>query len=109
MELTKPKVIKIAETRIDRDGVDAMLQALGVSAKGKERFSLMADNGEMLCELAGRMCYQSFEIGLNPNVTQIRDDSKDYFKNLLTKGEGRVTEQGAAGIACLAASRSFTP
>src|SRR5881296_839556 len=108
MELTKPKVIKIAETRIDRDGVDAMLQALGVSAKGKERFSRMADNGEMLCELAGRMCYQSFELGLNPNVTKIREDSKDYFKNLLTKGDGSVCEHGwraSCSSACPGSSR----
>ena len=108
MELTKPKVIKIAETRIDRDGVDAMLQALGVSPKGKERFSRMADNGETLCELAGRMCYQSFEVGLNPNVTKIREDSKDYFKNLLTKGDGSVCEHGSASFAFLGVSRIFT-
>jgi len=108
MELTKPRVIKIAETRIDRNGVDAMLQALGVSSEGKERFSRMADNGETLCELAGRMCYQSFEVGLNPNVTKIRENSKDYFRNLLTKGDGSVSEHGSASFAFLGVSRIFT-
>src|SRR2546428_13987185 len=108
MELTKPKVIKIAETRIDRDGVHAMLQALGVSQKGEERFSRMSDNGETLCELAGRMCYESFEIGLNPNVTKIREDSKEYFKNLLMKGDGSVSEHGSASFAFLGVSRIFT-
>jgi len=108
MELTKPKVIKIAETRIDRDGVHAMLQALGVSRKGEERFSQMVDNGETLCELAGRMCYESFELGLNPNVTKIREDSKDYFKNLLTKGDGSVCEHGSASFVFLGVSRIFT-
>jgi len=108
MQLTKPKVIKIAETRIDRDGVHAMLRALGVSRKGEERFSQMVDNGETLCELAGRMCYQSFELGLNPNVTKIREDSKDYFKNLLTKGDGSVCEHGSASFVFLGVSRIFT-
>jgi len=108
MELTKPKVIKIAETRIDRDGVHAMLQALGISRKGEERFSQMVDNGETLCELAGRMCYESFELGLNPNVTKIREDSKDYFKNLLTKGDGSVCEHGSASFVFLGVSRIFT-
>src|SRR5437899_12930800 len=68
----------------------------------------MSDTGEMLCELAGRMCYQSFEIGLNPNVTKIREDSKDYFKNLLTKGDGSVSEHGSVSFAFLGVSRIFT-
>lgn len=108
MELTKPMVIKIAETRVNRDGVHAMLQALGVSEKGEARFSKMTDNGETLCELAGRMCYESFEIGLNPNVTKIREDSKEYFRNLLTKGDGSVSEHGSVSFAFLGVSRIFT-
>jgi thymidylate synthase (FAD) len=108
MQPTKPKVIKIAETHIDRGGVHEMLQALGVSQGGEERFSQMVDNGETLCELAGRMCYESFEIGLNPNVTKIREDSKDYFRNLLSKGDGSVAEHGSASFAFLGVSRIFT-
>src|SRR6266568_4982790 len=80
MELAKPKVIKIAETRLDRAGVHEMLESLGVSEKGEERFERMPDNGEALCELSGRMCYESFEIGLNPNVTKISQESLRYVR-----------------------------
>src|SRR6266702_4453836 len=108
MELAKPKVIKIAETRLDRAGVHEMLESLGVSEKGEERFERMPDNGEALCELSGRMCYESFEIGLNPNVTKIREDSKEYFKNLLQKGDGSVAEHGSVSFVFLGVSRIFT-
>src|SRR2546428_2420333 len=108
MELTKPKVIKIAETRIDRDGVHAMLQALGVSQKGEERFSRMSDNGETLIELAGRLCYESFEIGLNPNVTKIRGSNAEYIRNILEKGDGSVTEHAVTNWAFLNVSRVLT-
>ncbi len=108
MKLVKPVVIKIAETRMDMDGVRRMLEALGVSGAGASRFLKMPDNGETVCELAGRMCYQSFEIGLNPNVTRIRADSKEYFQNLLTKGDGSVTEHGSVSFAFLGVSRVMT-
>jgi len=108
MKLVKPTVIKIAETRINPDGVREMLESLGVSEQGMRRFIQMSDTGETLCELAGRMCYESFEIGLNPNVTRIREDSKEYFKNLLSKGDGSVTEHGQVSFAFLGVSRILT-
>jgi thymidylate synthase (FAD) len=108
MKLVKPVVIKIAETRTDMEGVRQMLEVLGVSEAGASRFLKMPDNGETVCELAGRMCYQSFEIGLNPNVTRIRQDSKEYFQNLLTKGDGSVTEHGSVSFAFLGVSRVMT-
>lgn len=108
MKLVKPVVIKIAETKTNSEGIRQMLATLGVTEAGASRFLKMPDNGETLCELAGRMCYQSFEIGLNPNVTRIREDSKEYFRNLLTKGDGSVTEHGSVSFAFLGVSRVMT-
>ncbi len=108
MKAATPVVIKLAETRVNWAGVKDMLNALGVSGAGAQRFMDMSDGGETLCELAGRMCYESFEIGLNPNVTKIRKDSKDYFENLLTKGDGSVTEHGSVSFAFLGVSRIMT-
>ena len=108
MKLVRPVVIKLAETRINPDGVQEMLKALGVSETGMKRFANMPDNGETLCELAGRMCYESFEIGLNPNVTRIREDSKEYFKNLISKGDGSVSEHGQVSFCFLGVSRIMT-
>ncbi len=108
MKPTKPVVIKIGETRIDRDGIREMLKALGVSPEGSRRFEDAPDNGETLIELAGRICYESFEIGLNPNVTRIRLNPKDYFENLLKKGDGSVAEHAAISFALIGVSRITT-
>jgi len=108
MRATKPIVIKIGETRIDREGVKQMLAALGVSQEGSTRFEKAPDTGETLIELAGRICYESFEIGLNPNVTKIRLDPKDYFENLLRKGDGSVAEHGLVNFVMIGVSRVMT-
>ncbi len=108
MRATKPIVIKIGETRIDREGIRQMLAALGVSQEGSTRFEKAPDNGETLIELAGRICYESFEVGLNPNVTKIRLDPKDYFENLLRKGDGSVAEHGLVNFVMIGVSRVMT-
>lgn len=108
MKRVRPIVIKIGETRVNRDGMMQMLEALGVSDAGQARFRSMPDTGETVMELAGRMCYQSFEVGLNPNVTKIRGDSKDYFENLLKKGDGSVIEHSVINWAFLYISRVAT-
>src|SRR6266568_707302 len=108
MKPTRPIVIKIGETRIDRGGVKEMLQALGVSTEGSSRFEQAPDNGETLIELAGRICYESFEVGLNANVTKIRLDPKDYFENLLRKGDGSVAEHGLVNFVMIGVSRVMT-
>jgi len=108
MRATKPIVIKIGETRIDREGIKQMLAALGVSQEGSTRFEKAPDTGETLIELAGRICYESFEIGLNPNVTKIRLDPKDYFENLLRKGDGSVAEHGLVNFVMIGVSRVMT-
>src|SRR5256885_3505962 len=108
MRTTKPIVIKIGETRVDREGIMQMLNALGVSQEGSKRFEKAPDNGETLIELAGRICYESFEVGLNPNVTKIRLDPKDYFENLLRKGDGSVAEHALVNFVMIGVSRVMT-
>lgn len=41
---------------------------------------------------AGRRCYNSFEPGLNPNVTKTRTDIAEYITNILKSGHGSVLE-----------------
>src|SRR5881628_4186241 len=108
MKSTRPVVIKIGETRVDREGIKQMLAALGVSQEGSTRFEKAPDTGETLIELAGRICYESFEVGLNPNVTRIRLNPKDYFENLLRKGDGSVAEHAWVSFALIGVSRIMT-
>lgn len=109
MREVEPIVIKLAETRVVPLGIDAMLQALGASDETRSaRVEKGQDNAEEVIEMAGRMCYKSFEIGMNPNVTKIRQDSKDYFENILKKGDGSILEHGSVTFALLNVSRVFT-
>ncbi len=108
MKAARPIVIKLAETKVSPDGVREMLRAMQVSEEGARRFLEMPGTAETAIELAGRMCYRSFELGLNPNVTKIRRDSKEYFENVLRKGDGSILEHGSVVFAILNVSRVLT-
>ena len=50
-------------------------------------------------------CYESYEPGLNPNVTKIRESPADYFANVLRRGDGSLLEHGWVSWALLGISR----
>ena len=114
VEWVEPKVFKIAETRINRDAVIDFLKALGADdwmekqpwfhARGKED----VQDSSTLIEIAGRACYKSFGVGLNPNITKIREDTKSYLQNVLTKGDGSIYEHSSTSWALVDVSRIFT-
>ena len=108
MKPVKPVVIKIAETRVDANGVRLMLETLGVSRDTIDKYLSMPEGAETLIELAGRLCYESYELGLNPNVTRIRKESKEYFENILRRGDGSIQEHGTCSFALLNVSRILT-
>ena len=90
----EPQVFKIAETRINRDQLVDFLRFLGADEwMEKQPWYRASSPGEIedsstLIEIAGRSCYKSFGVGLNPNITKIREDSKAYIQNVLSKGDG---------------------
>ena len=111
MEFVEPKVYLIAESKIDYDQLKEMLSsvgeetALGWFAKTKEASK---SEGELLTEVAGRICYKSFGVGLNPNVTKIRQNSQDYIDNTLSKGDGSIFEHASCTFAFINVSRVLT-
>src|SRR2546428_226945 len=114
VEWVEPKVFKIAETRINRDAVIDFLKALGADdwmekqpwfhARGKED----VQDSSTLIEVAGRACYKSFGVGLNPNITRIREDSREYISNVLSKGDGSIFEHAQTSWIFADVSRVFT-
>lgn len=64
--------------------------------------------GEMLVEFGGRACYRSWEPGLNPNVTRVRTDQREYFENLLRSAHGSVLEHASYSFVLRNVSRVFT-
>ena len=89
MELVEPQVSVIARTYADDDAIADYLHAIGAHEYAtKHKF----ESAEDLIEFAGRICYKSFQPGLNPNVTKVRDNQGAYIRNLLSKFHGSVTE-----------------
>ena len=111
MKFVEPQVYLIAETKIDLDQLTEMLGALGESTAldwlAKTRKASKSE-GELLTEVAGRICYKSFGVGLNPNVTKIRQSSDEYIQNTLSKGDGSIFEHATCTFAFLNVSRVFT-
>lgn len=102
MREVEPRVFLIAKPSIDWESVCRYLAEVG-GESWYERKEQARDNaetvqemrwsdGEDLIEFAGRLCYRSWEPGLNKNVTKIREDAAVYFENLLKSGHGSVLE-----------------
>ncbi len=108
MNLVEPVVIKLAETKLDEDGVKRLVKHYGAVDWLNRARQLQQNDSEFLIELAGRACYRSFGVGLNPNVTKIRENPKDYLTNVLEKGDGSILEHSTVTFAFLNVSRVFT-
>lgn len=65
-------------------------------------------DGELLCEVMGRLCYRSFEVGLNKNVTRIREGNDTYLANINRSGHGAVLEHAMVNFILTNVSRVFT-
>ena len=107
MHTVKPKVYKIAETRINALSLERMLKDLNGDSEHMKNV-LWGQDSEILIESAGRMCYRSYGLGVNPNLTKVRTDSTEYFKNTLEKGDGSIFEHSYCSWAFLNVSRILT-
>lgn len=104
MRLTEPKVFLIGETKLNASGINNFLDYLGVPEWASDAKS----QGEKLIELYGRLCYESFALGLNPNITKIRKHNADYLANILEKGDGSILEHVCVNFVFCDVSRVFT-
>src|SRR3989441_6602018 len=106
MKAVKPLVIKIGETVVDPNALREVMNVIGVTDAGRDRFlTSHGTDGQTLVEFAGRICYESYEPGLNPNITRIREEPSEYFKNIIMKGDGSITEHSQVSFAFLNISR----
>lgn len=111
MRETSPSVHLIARPALDLDGIRAYLAHAGGEGwldRRLEEAGGEPNPGELLVELAGRACYRSWEPGLNPNVTRVRTDQREYFLNLLSSAHGSVLEHATYSFAFRDVSRVFT-
>jgi thymidylate synthase (FAD) len=110
MHETTPSVFLIARPSLDLDGLRGYLSDVGGQAWLERRLdeSEAVNAGELLVEFAGRACYRSWEPGLNPNVTRVRTDQREYFANILHSAHGSVLEHASYSFAIRNCSRVFT-
>ena len=112
MRETTPTVFLIARPSVDVEGMRAYLEDVGGVSWLERSLAELEDarssDAELLVEFAGRVCYRSWEPGLNPNVTRVRTDRHAYFANILRCGHGSVLEHASYSFALRSVSRTFT-
>jgi thymidylate synthase (FAD) len=124
MHETSPAVFLIARPSIELAGMRGYLQDVGGESwlerrldeaggpgsgeQGGEGAGPAVNAGELLVEFGGRACYRSWEPGLNPNVTRIRTDRREYLANILRSAHGSVLEHANYSFALRSVSRVFT-
>jgi thymidylate synthase (FAD) len=114
MKPVEPEVFLVARPDIDYDGVAAYLREVGGERwlERLDRDQLDSDaerlDAENLVEFAGKMCYRSWEPGLNPNVRRVRDDHVKYLENILRSGHGSVLEHASFTFVLHNVSRVFS-
>lgn len=107
--IEKPEIFLIQRPSLDWGEIRRYLQAVGGEAENwADRVEGIVPDGEALVEFMGRMCYRSWEPGLNPNVTKVRKDSESYLGNILSSGHGSVTEHANFSFIFHNVSRVFT-
>lgn len=105
MQIVEPQVFLIAYTKLDKDGIRDWLTYVG-GLKALDHLS--GDDCEQLIELAGRNCYKSFDVDLNPNIHKIRTDSEEYHNNILKSAHGSVLEHASCTFSFEHISRVFS-
>lgn len=104
MKFVRPKIFLVGETRAVEQGLQAYLDHAGVSGWTTDASS----DAERLCEVFGRLCYRSFEPGLNPNVTRVRQGNGPYLRHIVEVGHGSVLEHASVNFIFADVSRVFT-
>src|SRR6201982_4148285 len=107
MRSVEPEVFLVARPKVDYEAMAAYLREVG-----GERWLERIDRGQLeaqdLAEFAGKMCYRSWEPGLNPNVRKVRDDQEVYLQNILKQQHGSVLEHVSFTFVLHNVSRVFT-
>ncbi len=110
--IDKPAVYLVGKTTLCADGLAAFLADLG---SPNWQTDPQVSDGENLIEVAGRMCYRSWQpydpekpAATNPNVGKIRTGNRDYLANVLAHAHGSILEHVNLTFICRGVSRVVT-
>jgi thymidylate synthase (FAD) len=109
MKSVQPEVFLVARPQIDYERLAAYLREVG-GESWLERLDRgdLDNDAQNLAEFAGRLCYKSWEPGLNPNVTRIRTEQEPYLQNILASAHGSVLEHVSFTFVLHNVSRVFS-
>lgn len=109
MRSVEPQVFLISRPELDYDAIAGYLKEVGGESWLEKLDRDQLDNdAQNLAEFAGRLCYRSWEPGLNPNVTRVREDQTQYLQNILASLHGSVLEHVSFSFALHNVSRVLT-
>jgi len=104
MKRVTPKVFLIGETKLVYSGLGAYLNHINT----KWRTDGTSSDSELLAEIFGRLCYRSWEAGMNPNVKKVREGNDRYLGNIIKSRHGSVLEHPVTNWIFADVSRVFT-
>jgi thymidylate synthase (FAD) len=109
MRSVEPEVFLVAKPRLDYGQIAAYLREVG-GESWLERLDRgdLDNDAQNLAEFAGKMCYRSWQPGLNPNVRQVRTDQAKYLENILSMAHGSVLEHASFTFVLHNVSRVMT-
>jgi len=96
MRSVEPEIFLVARPKVDYEAMAAYLREVG-GERWLERLDRdqLGNDVQDLAEFAGKMCYRSWEPGLNPNVRKVREDQAAYLQNILKQAHGSVLEHAS--------------
>lgn len=102
----EPKIFIVAETRVNEDAIEDLMEHLGVKSW---EVPDVAD-AEILTELAGKACYMSFDTNQNKNLTRVNGrENKQYIQEgIIKQKHGSVLEHSTVSIFITDVSRVVT-
>jgi thymidylate synthase (FAD) len=104
MRRVEPKVFVIGGSCINHIELNRYLEHVGAPEWDTDAVS----DAEELSEFYGRLCYRSFRVGMNANVTKIREGNDVYLANILKVKHGSVLEHAVTHWVFADVSRVFT-
>ncbi|ASU83681.1 thymidylate synthase (FAD) [Nocardiopsis gilva YIM 90087] len=112
MKRVEPEVHLVARPQLDYDEVARYLADVGgqswLERLDRGDLDSALNDPQNLAEFAGRLCYRSWEPGLNPNVTRVRTDQDKYLSNILASMHGSVLEHVSFSFVLHNVSRVLT-
>jgi thymidylate synthase (FAD) len=108
----QPEVFLVAKPELDYAEVARYLRDVGgeswLERLDRGHLDEELNDPQNLAEFAGRLCYRSWEPGLNPNVSRVRTDQGEYLRNILRSLHGSVLEHVSFSFVLHNVSRVLT-